>query len=162
LIAKDTAFIDPAISEDFLNRFGREGIGSDRIICEVGENRDNYFSAYHRVDLGLDPFPFNGGTVNMESLWMGVPYVTLLGQDRISRRGAATLYKADLSGLVADSSEEYVEITSQLCTDLEELSKIRAGLRERVLSSRLFNGELMAKDLEQAFFGMWSEFLKRD
>ncbi|WP_415893348.1 tetratricopeptide repeat protein [Neptuniibacter sp. PT8_73] len=160
LIVKDTAFVDSSISDDLKQRLKSLGIDADRIICEVGESREAYFSSYNRVDLCLDPFPFNGGTVNMESLWMGVPFVSLLGQDRISRRGAATLYKAGLDEFVAESTEEYIEIVKRVCTDINALSDLRKELRHRALDSSLYNGKLMAKDLEGAFFDMWSVFTK--
>lgn len=161
LIVKDTAFFDEAIIREFETRFEEQGIEPGRIVCEVGESRETYFSAFNRIDLGLDPYPYNGGTVNMESLWMGVPYVSLLGKDRVSRRGAATLYKAGLKGFVAETEKQYVDIVARYCSDLSELSKIRLGLRDKVMASRLYNGSLMAKDLELAFHEMWALYLSK-
>jgi len=161
LIVKDTAFYDAAIVKEFEGRFKEQGIDPVRVVCEVGESRETYFSAFNRIDLGLDPYPYNGGTVNMESLWMGVPYVSLLGQDRVSRRGAATLYKAGLDGFVAQTEKEYAEIVRRYCVDINELSEIRNGLREKVKASRLYNGSLMAQNLEQAFHDMWAVYLSK-
>ena len=64
---------------------------------------------YHRVDIALDPFPYNGTTTTCEALWMGVPVVTLRGGRHAGRVGASLLSQIGLPNLIANSVEEYVE-----------------------------------------------------
>ncbi|MDO6594768.1 tetratricopeptide repeat protein [Neptuniibacter sp. 1_MG-2023] len=161
LLIKDTAFCDAATTRSIKDRFALLGVDPERIDCEMGEARELYFDTYKRIDIGLDPFPFNGGTVNLESLWMGVPYISLLGSDRISRRGAAVLYKAGLDQFVAENEGEYIEIANKVCADIHALSEVRKGLREQVSESRLYNGSLMAQDLESAFSDMWFRYIEK-
>ena len=45
------------------------------------------FERYHDLDLGLDPFPYNGHTSTLDALWMGVPVITLAGRTAVGRGG---------------------------------------------------------------------------
>lgn len=161
LVIKDTVFYDAATQQNIKDRFASFGVDPAQIDCELGETRDLYFDAYKRIDIGLDPFPFNGGTVSLESLWMGVPYISLFGDDRISRRGGAVLYKAGLDQFVASTEGDYLTIANSVCADLVSLSRVRNGLREKVKESKLYNGALMAKDLESAFSDMWLRYIEK-
>ena len=40
---------------------------------------------YHRVDLGLDTLPYGGHTTSLDSYWMGVPVLTLVGETVVGR-----------------------------------------------------------------------------
>ena len=79
--------------------------------------RANQFVLYNKIDIALDPFPSNGGTTSMDTLWMGVPFVTLAGQRFSSRMGVTILTNAGLSELIAADEDQYVEIAVALAMD---------------------------------------------
>ena len=69
----------------------REGISPDRIELIARRPRLQYLELYHRIDVGLDTFPYNGHTTSLDSYWMGVPVVTLVGQTVVGRAGLSQL-----------------------------------------------------------------------
>jgi pentatricopeptide repeat protein len=141
-------------------QFGQHGIAPERLAVRGYVPQKEYLDSYNEVDLGLDPFPFNGGTTSYDSIWMGVPFVTWPGDMLVSRMGKAILDNVGLSELVARDAEDYVELAVQLAGDRERLIALRANLRERMLASPLMDAPRMARNLEQAFRGMWKRWLE--
>jgi predicted O-linked N-acetylglucosamine transferase (SPINDLY family) len=114
-----------------------------------------YFECYHRIDISLDPFPHGGGMTTFDSLWMGVPVVTLAGRTGVSRMGLSFLSNAGLPEWVARSSEQYVAMAAALAADVGRLRELRSTLRRRMLDSPLTNAPRFAQDVESAYRQMW-------
>jgi protein O-GlcNAc transferase len=119
-----------------------------------------YFQAYNRIDIGLDPFPYNGGTTTCDALWMGVPVVTLAGQLAVARAGVSLLSNVGLPQLIAGTIDQYVQIATTLASDVPALSALRVGLREQMRSSTLCNVSRCTAQLEDAYRTMWQEWVK--
>ncbi|MDO6514519.1 tetratricopeptide repeat protein [Neptuniibacter sp. 2_MG-2023] len=161
LFFKCKELVDIHFREHLIDRCKRLGIEQDRLIMEEGSPLSEYFEAYNRVDIGLDPFPYNSGTVGYHSLWMGVPYIALQGDRILSRIGYSNLSQVGLNHLVADDRTRYVDVAVDLASNIEQLAFIRKGLREVALNSALFNGKKMADELEHVFKEMWQCFVKK-
>jgi len=140
-------------------RFAKLGIEPDRLILEGLPTRESSLDAYNRVDIGLDPFPYPGGTTTVEALWMGVPVLTLAGRRLASRLGVSYLQNAGLPQWIARDQEEYLELAIRHAADLPALVALRAGLRARVLACPIYDAARFARHFEQALRGMWQRWL---
>jgi len=133
----------------------REQISPERIEWVSRLPRSQYLQTYRRIDLGLDTFPYNGHTTSLDSFWMGVPVVTLVGQTVVGRAGLSQLSNLGLTELIAETPRQYVEIVAALSSDLIRLSNLRQTLRRRMLDSPLCDREQFARGIEAAFRQMW-------
>lgn len=141
---------DQELVADIQNRFGAFGIDSRRIVVRGRMTRADYYATYGEIDLGLDPFPFNGGTTGVDSLCMGTPFVTLEGQALHARMGANLLRPIGLHELIASTADDYVGKAVALASDGDALRSIRHGLRERVMASPLVDVRRFTRGLEKA------------
>ncbi|HJY06349.1 MAG TPA: hypothetical protein VJ323_08515, partial [Bryobacteraceae bacterium] len=120
---------DPFTRERLLRLFRERDIDQKRIEMRAG-NRTQVLTAYsEEVDIALDTSPYNGGTTTCEALWMGVPVIGLLGGHPMSRFGCSLLAYSGLTGLIAESPEEYVNRASHLANDTPTLARLRRELR---------------------------------
>jgi protein O-GlcNAc transferase len=138
-----------------VDRLAREGIDPERVEFVSYLPRRRYLELYHRIDIGLDTFPYNGHTTSLDSLWMGVPVVTLVGKTAVSRAGWCQLSNLGLCELAATTAEQFVRIAVDLSEDLPRLSALRGTLRQRMEHSPLMDGPRFARNIEAAYRQMW-------
>jgi predicted O-linked N-acetylglucosamine transferase (SPINDLY family) len=139
--------------------FAGHGIAADRLeLVARTATRTEYLELYQQIDIGLDSFPYHGGTTTCEALWMGVPVVSLAGQTAVSRLGLSVLTNVGLPELVALSEDEYVRIAVKLARDLPRLEDWRAKLRSRMQASPLMDAPRFARNVENAYRAMWRKW----
>jgi predicted O-linked N-acetylglucosamine transferase (SPINDLY family) len=132
-----------------------EGIAADRLTFVANRTRLRYLELYQRIDVGLDTLPYNGHTTSLDSAWMGVPVVTLVGQTVVGRAGFSQLSNLNLPELIAYNPEQFVQAASALTSDLGRLASLRGSLRERMQASPLMDAPRFALDIEAAYRAMW-------
>jgi predicted O-linked N-acetylglucosamine transferase (SPINDLY family) len=130
-------------------------IDPERIEFVEYRPRNEYLEHYHRIDIGLDTFPYNGHTTSLDSFWMGVPVVTLAGQTAVGRAGLSQLGNLKLTELIAPTPQQYVEIATRLAEDLPHLAELRGQLRGRMKASPLMDAERFARNIEAAYRQIW-------
>jgi protein O-GlcNAc transferase len=149
-------------SNDAVERVRKEfavhGVVSERVEFVGKRPRAEYLQLHQRVDVALDPFPFNGHTTVCEALWMGVPVMLLAGETYVTRFGGSALINLDLQQLIARSPEEYIEIAVELAGDLDRLQRLRATLRDRMKASPLLDANGFTRNLEAAYRQMWTRW----
>jgi predicted O-linked N-acetylglucosamine transferase (SPINDLY family) len=138
-----------------LERFRQEGIDPARIEFVPRQSRRTYLRLYHQVDLSLDSFPCTGHTTSLDSFWMGVPVITLVGLRAVDRAGWSQLSNLGLPELAAQSTEEFVQLATALARDLPRLSQLRSTLRTRMERSPLMDAPKFARNVEAAYRRMW-------
>jgi predicted O-linked N-acetylglucosamine transferase (SPINDLY family) len=144
-----------------LQTLEKEGVEARRVEFMAFCPRREYLELYHRLDIVLDTFPYNGHTTSLDALWMGVPVVSLAGATPVSRAGLSQLSNLGLPELVAHSETEYVNIAEGLARDLPRLVELRSTLRERMEKSVLMDASRFTRQVEQAYREMWERWRQR-
>ncbi|MBK6592272.1 MAG: tetratricopeptide repeat protein [Burkholderiales bacterium] len=141
-----------------LEMFAREGIEADRLVIQPWLPMAQYLALHNQIDLALDPFPYNGGTITNHSLWMGVPVVTLAGDRPVGRIGVALMMRAGLPEFITQTEDEYLACVLQQAQDLPRLNQIRLTLRERISANLGASAAQMTVDIEAAYRRMWVDW----
>lgn len=161
LMLKAKQLDEASVKQGLLSRFEAQGIDPSRLTLAGRSPRAEYLAAYGEVDIGLDPFPFTGGTTSAESLWMGVPVLTLDGDRLVSRQGVGLMMNAGLPDWVARDADDYLAKAVAHAANVPALAALRAGLRQQVLASPVFDGARFARHLEAAWQGMWAQWCNK-
>ncbi|MDP9175146.1 MAG: tetratricopeptide repeat protein [Planctomycetota bacterium] len=141
-----------------LDQLKNHGVDESRVEFVELQPRKSYLATYQRIDMGLDTFPYNGHTTSLDSLWMGVPVISLIGQTVVGRAGWSQMSNLDLTEFAAHSWPQFVDIAVKWSADLQLLSNLRATLRGRMQRSPLTNCKVFARDVEAAYREMWSRW----
>ena len=135
--------------------FARHGVPAEALSIRAPLAREQFWSLYREIDIALDTYPCNGGATTCEALWSGVPVLSLAGALFQSRAGLSLLSVIGLPQLVAHSEEDYLRIARELASDLEQLSQLRQGMRERMRPSPLMDAQRFTRDLEALYRQAW-------
>ena len=133
-----------AFREFMTKAFVDEGVAADRILFE--SVRGKHMRHYNEIDISLDTFPQTGGTTTCESIFMGVPVITLVGTAFFERLSYSNLSNAGLGDLVAFSHDEYVRKAVALAQDKKRRTHLRGTLRQQIKERPLGQPELFARD----------------
>lgn len=133
----------------------RHGVAGERVDFVARTARERYFAYYRDIDVGLDALPYNGHTTSLDSYWMGVPVVTLVGATVVGRAGWSQLNNLGLTELAAHREDEFVAIATDLARDLPRLAELRRTLRQRLEASPLMDARGFAHAIEAAYRTMW-------
>jgi len=160
LLLKSRQLADRGARRRLLDLFSHHGVEPRRLELLGGLlTRSEHLATYARVDIALDPFPYNGTTTTCEALWMGVPVVALAGQVHRSRVGASILHYSGLDELLAQDVDAYVHKALALAADVPALAPLRQNLRQRMASSTFMDADAAVRDLESAYRKMWQRHL---
>ncbi|MCJ2541597.1 methyltransferase domain-containing protein [Thermostichus vulcanus] len=120
--------------------------------------RTDYVSS-HRGQLGLfdlmlDTFPYTGATHTMESLYMGLPVLTLVGKHYFGRMSYSLLKNIGLDDCITWSIEEFIQRGIQLANDPERLAKAKQTIRDSYDKSVIWDPKRLARAMEKTYFDL--------
>lgn len=143
--------------QHFRQAFAVHGIPVERLDLRHERGPEGHLGEYRDVDISLDTFPFTGYTTACESVWMGVPYLTLPG-DRPTARGGAWVDTAiGHPEWIAASRDNFVQIAAALAGNLPHLAWLRAELRNQVRQT-IGDAPAFTRELEAAYRAMWRKW----
>ena len=156
LLLKSPALADHNTRQRYADQFNAQGVALERLefLARVEATTD-HLALYDRIDIALDPFPYNGTTTTCEALWMGVPVVTMSGRLHAGRVGTSLLSSIGAKDWIAETEDCYIAKAADLASNLTELRHQRSRLRETMRSSELMNAPLFTRKLEDAYRKMW-------
>ena len=136
-------------------QLGAAGIPPERVDM-AWELPDCHLKIYSNIDILLDVFPWGSGTTAYESLWMGVPVPSILGDRGGCRATASMLHHCGLEHLVAQTQDDYMQLVAELAMDLQQLKDLRTSARLK-MQKTVCDGDRFARDIESAFEQMWND-----
>ncbi|XP_039124737.1 probable UDP-N-acetylglucosamine--peptide N-acetylglucosaminyltransferase SPINDLY [Dioscorea cayenensis subsp. rotundata] len=163
LVVKCKPFCCDSVRQRFLSTLEQLGLEPLRVdlLPLILLNHD-HMQAYSLMDISLDTFPYAGTTTTCESLYMGVPCVTMAGVVHAHNVGVSLLTKVGLDRLVAHTEDEYVRLAIQLASDIRALSELRMTLRELMSRSPVCNGAKFVNGLEYTYRKLWHRYCEGD
>ncbi|KAE8733983.1 putative UDP-N-acetylglucosamine--peptide N-acetylglucosaminyltransferase SPINDLY [Hibiscus syriacus] len=163
LVVKCKPFCCDSVRQKFLTMLEQLGLESLRVdlLPLILLNHD-HMQAYSLVDISLDTFSYAGTTTTCESLYMGVPCVTMAGSVHAHNVGVSLLSKVGLKHLIARNEDEYVQLALQLASDITALQNLRMSLRELMSKSPVCDGQNFISGLEATYRNMWRRYCKDD
>ncbi len=112
------------------------------------------------ADVVLDTYPYNGATTTLETLWMGIPLVTKVGQQFAARNSYTFMMNVGVTEGIAWTDEEYVDWGVRLGRDPALRQQISWKLRQSRQTSPLWNGQQFTREMEKAFRQMWQKYIE--
>ena len=154
-VVKSQAFDRGDVVVDFHRRLDVAGIDRNRVDLLGGNPQPEHLAKHDQVDLMLDAFPHAGGISTADSLWMGVPVVTLNGNTVAGRIGASALHAIGLDELIAKDTTEYVDIAVRMAQSPELLAALRSGMRQRIAASPMGDIQKYVASVEVIYRDIW-------
>ncbi|WP_414561721.1 MULTISPECIES: O-linked N-acetylglucosamine transferase, SPINDLY family protein [unclassified Anabaena] len=121
--------------------------------------------ATHRANLAiadvvLDTYPYNGATTTLETLWMGIPLVTRVGEQFAARNSYTMMMNVGVTEGIAWTDAEYIEWGVRLGKDAVLRQQVAGKLRHSRQTAPLWNGKQFTLEMEKAYQQMWERYKK--
>lgn len=152
LLTSESLDIRPNIIREVKAR----GLDPSRVIFAMQCPQSEHLARMQVADLFIDTYPVSGHTTASDSLWAGLPLVTIIGDSFASRVAGSLLHTIGLPELITSSFETYKEKILELSNNRQKLANIRADLAQNRLISPLFDTERFTRNLERA----WKEIVE--
>ncbi|WP_271254624.1 O-linked N-acetylglucosamine transferase, SPINDLY family protein [Pseudanabaena sp. Chao 1811] len=163
LLIKSVLGNQESLKEFFYQIADEEGVSTEQLrflpfTSSAEEHRANLGIA----DVVLDTYPYNGATHTMETLWMGIPIVTRVGEQFAARNSYTMMVNAGISQGIAWTDDEYVEWGVKLGTDIDLRKQVAWKLKQGRETEPLWDSRQFTRDMETAYKQMWEKYLESD
>jgi len=145
-----------SIRDSFSQLAEEEGVNVDRLrFLPRSPTEQDHRANMQIADIVLDTFPYNGATTTLETLWLGIPLVTRVGQQFAARNSYTMMMNAGITEGIAWTDEAYVEWGVRLGKDAHLRQQIRQKLWQSRQTAPLWNAKQFTHEMETAYQQMW-------
>ncbi|KXS08877.1 glycosyltransferase family 41 protein [Gonapodya prolifera JEL478] len=152
LLIKSRLFLDNAFSRSFTKRFIPDN-KLDRVVLLPGSlGYREHMLQYMEADCMVDQSPYSGTTISWESIYMGVPVITLAKPDvsHVQRVTGSLLQEVGLgTECIAETEDQFVALAKKMAEERRYIDNDK--VRDMMESSGVLNRELYVRKLERAF-----------
>lgn len=127
------------------------GIDPARIIFAERMDHNDHLARHAYADLFLDTFAVNAHTTASDSLWGGLPVLTLAGEQFAARVAASLLTAIDLPDLITQTPAEYEAKALELAHSPEKMAAVKARLMANRLTTPLYDTVAQTRNMEAAY-----------
>ena len=113
------------------------------------------------ADLFLDTFPYNAHTSCSDSIWAGLPILTLEGDSFQSRVASSLLKTTGLNELISKNEKEYVDKAVHIAKNKEYLNKLKNKLLASKDSNPLFDNKSFTHNIEKAYSIVFERYINK-
>ena len=161
LFLKNKDLDNSKIVKNIIERFEKNNINKETIIFEgKSKTRKELLETYNKIDIALDPFPFQGNTTSIEAIWMGVPVIVLKGDRYIFHFGESINSNLNMNDWIAENKESYISKAVKFSSNLKDLSNLRTNLRNQALNSPVFNPINFGSHFDNMLWELWKRYSK--
>ncbi len=126
------------------------GIAPERLVFAPRRPLEHHLGRLAHAGLFLDTLHYNAHTTALDTLWAGVPLLTIEGSTMASRIAASFLRCLGLESLVARTVQEYESKALMLAREPGTLDRVRQELAGRRRGAPLFDTAARVRALERA------------
>lgn len=139
------------IKRRFLTEIEKRGVEKTRVIFAEKIIKESHLARLKLADIALDTRIVNGHTTTVDSLWAGIPVITLCGKHFCSRVSASVLKAIELPELITESLEEYEKLATRIAKSKSELANTKQKLSNNIKTTALFDSNKFTKNIEKAY-----------
>ena len=141
--------------------FEKKKIDPKRIIFGSKVPITEHLARIKFADLFLDTFPYNAHTSCSDSIWAGLPILTLEGDSFQSRVASSLLKTTGLNELVSKNEKEYVDKAVHIAKNQEYLNQLKNKLLASKDSNPLFDNKSFTYNIENAYSIVFEKYINK-
>ncbi|ACC79429.1 tetratricopeptide repeat protein [Nostoc punctiforme] len=151
-----------AVQKFFMQLAEQEGVECSRLrFLQLDPSESVHRANLAIADVILDTYPYNGATTTLETLWMGIPLVTRVGQQFAARNSYTMMMNAGIAEGIAWTDEEYVEWGVRLGKDEALRQQVALKLKASRQTAPLWNAKQFTCEMEKAYEQMWQRYIEK-
>ena len=150
------------VKENLKLEFKKKNVEPERIIFGDKLHISEHLARIKFADLFLDTFPYNAHTSCSDSIWAGLPVLTLEGDSFQSRVASSLLKTSGLNELIAKNKEEYVRKAVYIAKNKEYLNYLKNKLINSRESNPLFDNKSFTNNIEKAYLIILEKYFNKE
>lgn len=131
------------------------GILPERLIFVPPVAHEQHMRRLPLMDLALDTLFVGGGVTSMDTLWAGLPLLSVTAGENYLHTGRGALGAVGMDDMIMPDLAAYVDRAAALREDPQTLGRIRADIKERRRHTAMFDPPRYTRDLERLLQLLW-------